>query len=705
MHRGNRPRRILRPSAIPLGLRARVCLLLAAAGLTSVVLLSRQFVFAAENAETESASTNAAIEKRMAETDRYLASEKLEGRGLGTHGIDIAADYVAQEFKKAGLKTDLYDGGPFQKFNLTVGSKLGPDERNHADLIGPAESNSTVSRKIPLKLGTDFTPLTLGGSAKIDAPLVFAGYGITAKAEKYDDYAGIDVKDKAVIVLRHQPQRSNPHGLFGDHDSIYAALSRKVSNAYEHGAAAVIFCNDDAEIQKVVGQSQKRLQAAIDELGKANDDFKKAERPSLDQIVKHAKLIDELTDRIKRLTKELVDGTDPLLRPDRGGEESEGREFPVLHCRRAEVAQALKAALGTDLAALEHEIDATGSPKSRELTGWRIAGETNLIREQTAAKNVLGILEGEGPLAEETIVIGAHYDHLGYGGNGSLAPGVHAIHPGADDNASGDAALLEVARELAGRAKKLPRRILFIAFTGEERGLLGSARYVRDPLVPLDKTIAMLNLDMVGRMRDDKLIVYDNDTSPQFDPLIERVNAKFKFKIAREPGGFGPSDHSSFYGKQIPVLFFFTGTHSDYHRPSDTADKINVADMRRVAQMVADVAAALAEADERPEFSESKASKGHGLGADGDRPYFGSIPDFGQEAAGYAISGVTKDSPAQRGGLKAGDAIVRLGDSKIGNLEDFDSALRKYKAGDKVEVVVLRSGKEVKLEVTLEAPR
>jgi hypothetical protein len=705
VHRGNRSGRILLPSAIPLVFQARVCLLLAAAGLASVVLQSRQFVFAAEKSGAENASADAAIEQRMAETDRYLASEKLEGRGLGTHGIDLAADYIAKEFKAIGLKTDLYDGEPFQKFNLTIGSKLGPVERNRAELVGTAESDDRERRTIPLKLGIDFTPKALGGSAKIDAPLVFAGYGITAKTEKYDDYAGIDVKDKAVIVLRHQPQRSNPHGIFGDRDSIYAALSRKVSNAYEHGAAAVIFCNDEAEIQKVVGQSQKRLQAAIDELAKANNEFKKIDHPSLEQIVKQSKQVDDLTDRIKRLAKECVDGVDPVIDPDRPSEESEGREFPVLHCRRAAIGQALKAALGTDLVTLEHEIDATGSPKSRELPGWRIAGETNLIREQTAAKNVLGMLEGEGRHAEETIVIGAHYDHLGYGGNGSLAPGVHAIHPGADDNASGDAALLEVARELAGREKKLPRRILFIAFTGEERGLLGSARYVRDPLIPLDKTVAMLNLDMVGRMRDDKLIVYDNDTSPRFDPLIERVNEKYLFKIAREPGGFGPSDHSSFYAKQIPVLFFFTGTHSDYHRPSDTADKINVADMRRVAQMVADVAASLAEADERPEFSESKASKGRRPGADGDRPYFGSIPDFGQEAPGYAISGVTKDSPAERGGLKAGDAIVRLGDSKIGNLEDFDSALRKYKAGDKVQVVVLRSGKEVKLEVTLEPPR
>jgi hypothetical protein len=587
----------------------------------------------------------------------------------------LAADYIADEFKKAGLKTDLYDGQPFQKFNITVGATLGPAERNRIELIGPAEGNNKEPRKISLKLGADFTPLALGGSAKIDSPLVFAGYGITAKKEEYDDYSGLDVKDKAVIVLRHQPQRAKPHGLFGPHDSIYAPLSRKVSNAYEHGAAAIIFCTDDADIRKSVAEERKRWQAAIDELNKANDEYNKIEHPTREQTGQYAKQLDELADRIKRFTADLRDGGDPILKFDRSGDDGEGREFPVLHCRRSAIDRAVKSALGKGLATLEREIDETGAPKSRELTGWRIAGETNVERQQTAVKNVLGMLEGEGPHAEETIVIGAHYDHLGFGGSNSLAPGVHAIHPGADDNASGDAALIEIARELAGREKKLPRRILFIAFTGEERGLLGSARYVKNPLVPLEKTI------------------------------IDKVNERFGFKIVRQPGGFGPSDHASFYAKQIPVLHFFTGTHKDYHRPSDTADKINVPDMRRVAQYVAAVAIALAEADSPPLFAESKVSAAHAAGPQSDRPYFGSIPDFGQEQPGYAISGVTGGSPAERAGLKAGDAIVRLGESKIGNLEDFDSALRKYHAGDKVPVVVKRGAGEVNLEVTLDPPR
>ncbi len=614
---------------------------------------------------------------------------------------------LAKQFQAAGLKTSLYDGSPFQKFQLTIGAKLGPDDRNRLDLQSPA-AEGKPSQRTKLKLGVDFSPLGLGGSGKFDLELAFAGFGITAKNEKYDDYAGLDVKGKAVIVLRHQPQRGNPHGLFGSHDAPYAALSRKVSNAYEHGAAAIIFCTDDEEIHRSVARSQALWQKSVDALATADADFKKLEHPTLERIAAHAQRIDELAEQVVNRGKQLMSEFDPVMGFERGGDEGESREFPVLHCRRTALDPAVKAALGEDLAALEHKIDADAKPHGQVLTGWKIAGETNVLRQQVAAKNVVGVLDAApgaiDAIEGETIVIGAHYDHLGYGGMGSAAPGVHAIHHGADDNGSGAAALVEVARQLAANDNKRPRRIVFIAFTGEERGLLGSARYVRDPLVPLDKTIAMLNMDMVGRLKDDKLIVYATDTSPAFDPIIDRINKKFKFKITRQPGGFGPSDHASFYGRNIPVLHFFTGTHADYHRPTDTADKLNVPGMRRVAQMVTECALAL-ETAERPAFVESKVSSVTLDAPKSDRPYFGSIPDFGQEQPGYGLSGVSKGSPAESAGLKAGDVIVGLGESKIGNLEDFDSALRKHTAGEKVPVTIKRGHDEMKLEVTLGPPR
>jgi hypothetical protein len=649
-----------------------------------------------------------AADKRLAETARYLASPPLEGRGLGTHGLEMAGDYIARQFKEIGLKTDLYDGQPFERITLSLGSELGSEKRNRLEFIGPSPDEKRDPQKISLKLGTDFNPLAVGGSHKFNAPAVFVGYGISAKEEKYDDYAELDVKGKVAIILRHQPQR-RPHGLFGDHDSPYALFSRKISTAVDHGAAAIVFCNDDDELRRSVASLQPPLQTAIDELAKENGIFLKIEHPSLDQIAAHIKDDERLAGQIVSRAKMVSEQIDPLLGVERAGENDDPNRLPVLFCRRAPIATLVKAATGTDLAAIEQQIDATGKPQSRELPGWRTVGEAELIRTKTPARNVLAELEGDGPHADETIVIGAHYDHLGYGGFGSLAPQAgHVIHPGADDNASGTAALLEVARRLADRAKvkKFPRRFLFMSFTGEERGLLGSARYIRDPLIPLDKTIAMLNMDMVGRMKDNKLTVGGIDTATEFAPLMTRLDQPYGFKIIPELGGFGPSDHASFFGKKIPVLFFFTGLHADYHRPTDTADKLDVPDMRRVADLVTDVAVALAEAPEKPHFFESQAKFGHPTQQSGDRPYFGSIPDFGVESpGGYAISGVTKGGPAEVGGLKEGDIIIKFGDTKITGLDDFDGALRTHRAGDKVPLRVKRDGKEVPLEVTLEPPR
>ncbi len=642
-----------------------------------------------------------AVTKSLTDTVKYLASDELEGRGVGTKGLDAAADYIARRFESLGLKTQLFDGSPFQKFSMTISSRQG--EKNELTLVGPSVDGKPGEEK-KLKLGTDFNPLAIGGSGRFDLPLVFVGYGITAPKLDYDDYAGIDVKGKAVLVLRHEPQQDNPHSAFnGKEHSEYAPFVRKVSNAYEHGAAAVIFVSDAFDIQKNKQQLRGRWQAAVDELSETNGKFKALEKPSDEELAKHRQQIEKLADQIRSYGGQIQAAEDPVLGFEGAGGDSEGRQFSVLFCRRGAIDPIVQAALGTTLTELERQIDEGPTPHSRELAGWRVVGETTVEQTKAEVKNVAAVLEGSGPHADETIVIGAHYDHLGFGGNGSADPGSKEVHNGADDNASGATALLEVARELAARPGKLPRRILFLAFTGEERGLIGSARYVREPLIPLDKTVAMLNMDMVGRLADNKLIVHGTGTAAELDPLVDRLGKQFGFEVTKKPGGFGPSDHSSFYAKQIPVLHFFTGTHKDYHRPSDDVDKLNIDGMRRVAEMVATAAVDLAEAPEPPHYLETKAPAA--VGGSGDRPYFGSIPDFAQDAPGYAISGVTKEGPAERGGLKGGDVIVQFGESRIGNLEDFDSALRKYKAGDKVPIVVKRAGADVKLEVTLDPPR
>ncbi len=670
---------------------------------TSTLAIGCWSAIAAEK-DTTNKNTEAAAESRLSSSVNLLASDEFEGRGLDTKGIDKAADYIAEQFRLLGLKTELYNGTPFQKFTVTTNSQLGPKDENILAIVGPKEKTAEQKSSAELKLNEDFSPLAVGSSAKFDLPLVFAGYGITAPKLNYDDYAGIDAKGKAVIVLRHEPQQNNPHSAFdGTADSQFAPIARKVSNAYEHGAEAVLLVTDDVEINKRVTADQKRLQQTIDELNKLDAEFKQNKSPTKQQTKEHLEKVEELAKDIHKRAQSTIGEFDPLLTFNRGGDAAEGRRIPVIHIRRAAIEPAIKAALGTDLATLEKQIDQDAKPRSGELTGWKAVGESSIERVEAETKNVVGILEGDGPHAEETIVIGAHYDHLGRGTSNSLAPGSSEIHNGADDNASGVAALLEVARQLASQEKKLPRRIVFIAFTGEERGLLGSARYVRDPIVPLNKTIAMLNMDMVGRLDDDKLIIYGTGTAAEWQDLIDDLNEKFAFKITRHPEGFGPSDHSSFYAKEIPVLHFFTGTHKDYHRPTDDIEKINVPGMRRIAEMVAETAIKVAEEESKLTYKEAQGKPQIAKG--GDRPYFGSIPDFSQDQPGYALMGVSKDSPAEKAGLASGDIILQVGDSRIGNLEDFDSALRKFKSGDRVKVTVKRGEATKQFEVTLDPPR
>jgi hypothetical protein len=245
--------------------------------------------------------------------------------------------------------------------------------------------------------------------------------------------------------------------------------------------------------------------------------------------------------------------------------------------------------------------------------------------------------------------------------------------------------------------------VVFIAFTAEEFGLIGSAKYVKEPVFPLEKTVAMFNMDMVGRLQDDKLTVFGSGTSPRWEPELKAMNETAGFQMTLKPEGFGPSDHSSFYGKKIPVLHFFTNNHPDYHRPTDDADKLNIDGIYRVVEMVEKIVVQTAENPERPAYIEIKQAAQ--IARSGGRPYFGTIPDFASEGDGYAISGAAPGSPADKGGLKANDRIVKLGGNKVSGLDDFDLALRKFKAGEEIEVVVLREGKEVPLKVTLEPPR
>lgn len=320
------------------------------------------------------------------------------------------------------------------------------------------------------------------------------------------------------------------------------------------------------------------------------------------------------------------------------------------------------------------------------------------------AFNVHGRLVAEpsdGKKLPGTIVIGAHYDHLGKGGRYSLAPHTEAPHVGADDNASGTAALLEVARMLAEKKKDLHRDVVFVAFSGEESGVLGSAHFVHEKTVK--DVYAMLNMDMVGRLRDNRLQVLGAETAKEWDEIVRTACDAAKVQCAPSGDGYGPSDQINFFSAGAPVLHFFSGTHSDYHKPSDTADKINAAGAAQTAKIVGLVAAAIS-ARETPLTFKSDAQ---GPAPRGDMRSFnaslGTIPDYGGPGAGkkgVLLSGVRPGSGAEKSGMKKGDVLVRLGKAEIASVEDLMFVLNASKPGETVPAVVIRDGKEVKLEVT-----
>lgn len=350
---------------------------------------------------------------------------------------------------------------------------------------------------------------------------------------------------------------------------------------------------------------------------------------------------------------------------------------------------------------LQNEIDSTLTPNSFKVDPTAtitITTEVNEVKGKSV--NVGAYVEPvNDKYPDEYLVIGAHFDHLGWGTENSLYTGAPMIHNGADDNASGTSGLLELAEKFAAAKDKINRKIVFISFSGEELGLLGSAYVVNHFPLPIEKDIAMLNMDMIGRLNDkNDLIVYGTGTSSNWKSILDDKN-EYDFTLTFNDEGFGPSDQSSFYGKKIPVLFFFTGTHSDYHKPSDDADKINSKGEEKVVKYVYDIASTIANTDKIPDYISVERKDTGRMG--GSRVYVGTVPDFAGDVDGYKLGGVTDGSPAAKAGLKAGDIIIQFGDKKISNIYDFTYAIGNYVPGDKVKVIVKRGDELLNVEIIL----
>lgn len=336
---------------------------------------------------------------------------------------------------------------------------------------------------------------------------------------------------------------------------------------------------------------------------------------------------------------------------------------------------------------------------SFELPRVKVSLTSNLIREKAKSENVMGWLPAA-QSTQETLIIGAHYDHLGLGIEGSLSQKRNVVHNGADDNASGVAGLLELARHFGSRKDRLQRNILFVAFGAEELGVLGSSHFVKNSPVRLENIVAMLNMDMIGRLRNQKLLVGGTGTAPEWKEILNGLNGN-RLKLTFNEDGYGPSDHSVFYGKNIPVLFFFTGAHPEYHKPEDDPERIAYEGMVAVVDYVSRISENILALPSRPKFVRVKTPASRGVATGGFNVYLGTIPDYAEEVKGVKLSGVREGSPAERAGMKSGDVIVDFAGKKIENVYDYTYALQQHKPDEVVTVIVLRDGKRLPLQITL----
>ncbi|MCI0338927.1 MAG: M20/M25/M40 family metallo-hydrolase [Acidobacteria bacterium] len=564
----------------------------------------------------------------------YLASDELEGRKPGTAGANKAASYLAEQFHRLQLGC----AAPDLKCRHTGKGRSGYlKEFPFIAAVEMAKNNALGvalgGARQTAALRAEWMPLGYSSNGSVnDAPLVFVGYGITAAELKHDDYANVNAQGKIALALGGTPEGENPHGQFGR----YSETRWKSIAAKDHGAKALI----------VIASEEKF----------AND----------------------------RLSKLSYDQT--------SGEAG----MPVVVISRQTAAKWFGLADAAQLGALEKAPD-KWADAARKLSGVSVTLSVDITRRAAPAWNVVGILEGSDPqLKREYIIIGAHYDHLGHGGESSLAVNSNGVHHGADDNASGTAGLLELARIFSAERGKLRRSLVFIAFSAEESGLIGSKAYINSPAAPLADSLAMLNMDMIGRMKENKLTIGGIGTSPEFRKLVESSNTGFTLQLNED--GFGPSDHSSFYAKQIPVLFFFTGTHEDYHKPSDTADKINYEGQAKILGLIASITRTLDRTDARPVYAVARSqSSGRSTGF---RVYLGTVPSYAESNDGMVLDGVRDDSPASKAGLKAGDKIVQLAGREIKNVYDYTYALGEMKADQEYDVEVLRGSERVKLKIT-----
>jgi len=542
----------------------------------------------------------------------WLADDAREGRGIGLPGLAAAGEWIEQRFREIGLAPAGEAGGYRQPFEVEVEVTSGAGTQLELD-GQPVAAES-------------FRPTSFATAGPVEAPVVFAGWGVTVADKGQDDYADVDVRGKIALVRRFVP--SGDAFESADDQRRWGDLRYKAFNAREHGAVGLLIA--DLPIAEAAEGTHGDAEAPL-----------------------------------------------PKLSPDSSGDVG----IPVAVVKR-EVAEPLVAG------------------------GHRARLAIDLVRRKAPAFNVVARLEpAKPPVDDRVVVVGAHYDHLGRGGPGSLEPDSTEIHNGADDNASGVAAMLEAARLLAAKRDELQRPVVFVSFAGEERGLLGSGHFVKSPPPGFDvaKVDAMINLDMVGRLRGESLTIFGVDTATEWKDLVAGACERARLDCKQNGDGYGPSDHTSFYAADVPVLFLFTGTHDQYHRPSDDADLLNATGGAKVAALAADLVTTTADRHDRLTLERAKAQpvpKGdvRSFGAS-----MGTIPDYSgppEGKTGMLLAGVRPEGPADKAGLQRGDLIVGVGEREIRSIEDLMFVLRQSHPGETTKVIVERDGQQLELSLT-----
>jgi Tol biopolymer transport system component len=573
----------------------------------------------------------------------YLASDALEGRMTGSKGAQLAAEYLAESFRSAGLKPLGDHGTYFHNFEFNSGVRVVTNQNQLRLVQGGNPAASFAVEK-------DFRPLSFTANGSVDGEVVFAGYGLSVSGkpgEAYDSYSGVNVSNKIAVVLRYVPEEVTPARR--QELNRYAGLRYKAMIAREHGAKAVLF---------VTGPSSPNA--------------------------------GELTGL--------------------SFDSSLAGSGIVAASISSNVANAILTHSGRDLRSFQSALDLENPHAENGFVVSNLQVHIDVAVEhlKKADRNVIGSLPPVGT-GHEYVMLGAHYDHLGFGESGAMQRKgeEQQIHPGADDNASGAAVVLELAASLAQEQRRQPeafhRGIIFALWSGEEVGLIGSSHFVEHPAIPLSNTVAYINFDMVGRLHENKLNLQGVGSSALWRRLAEKRNVAAGFNLVLQEDPYLPTDVTAFYPKQVPVLNFFTGSHEDYHRPTDTPEKLNYEGMERIAQLARGLILDLVKNPERPDYLKITRSDGGGGSRENLRAYLGTIPDYTTEVVGVKLSGVRGGSPAEKAGLKGGDIIVEFGGQKIANIYDYTYALDAAKIGKQVDLVVVREGKRVTLATTPEA--